>query len=124
MKHYTRHIARARTSPPPSGNYSSRVAHAQLSSLHLPVLSFTMANVADTKLYDILGVSPSASENELKKVNKRFLNLYIIGKSHRAALFQLSIRLRVRLHDQEGRFSRLAALLTGFRLYLKFTRTP
>lgn len=27
-----------------------------------------MANVADTKLYDILGVSPSASENELKKV--------------------------------------------------------
>ncbi|KAL4630293.1 hypothetical protein GN956_G16117 [Arapaima gigas] len=26
-----------------------------------------MANVADTKLYDILGVSPSASENELKK---------------------------------------------------------
>lgn len=28
-----------------------------------------MANVADTKLYDILGVSPSASENELKKVS-------------------------------------------------------
>lgn len=28
----------------------------------------TMANVVDTKLYDILGVSPSASENELKKV--------------------------------------------------------
>lgn len=27
-----------------------------------------MANVVDTKLYDILGVSPSASENELKKV--------------------------------------------------------
>lgn len=27
-----------------------------------------MANVADTKLYDILGVSPSATENELKKV--------------------------------------------------------
>uniref|UniRef100_A0A665VEF4 DnaJ heat shock protein family (Hsp40) member A2b n=1 Tax=Echeneis naucrates TaxID=173247 RepID=A0A665VEF4_ECHNA len=26
-----------------------------------------MANVVDTKLYDILGVSPSASENELKK---------------------------------------------------------
>lgn len=30
--------------------------------------SNTMANVVDTKLYDILGVSPSASENELKKV--------------------------------------------------------
>ena len=27
-----------------------------------------MANVADTKLYDILGVSPTATENELKKV--------------------------------------------------------
>ena len=27
-----------------------------------------MANVADTKLYDILGVPPGASENELKKV--------------------------------------------------------
>lgn len=30
--------------------------------------SNTMANVVDTKLYDLLGVSPSASENELKKV--------------------------------------------------------
>lgn len=30
--------------------------------------SADMANVADTKLYDILGVSPSATENELKKV--------------------------------------------------------
>lgn len=28
-----------------------------------------MANVVDTKLYDILGVSPSASENELKKAS-------------------------------------------------------
>lgn len=27
-----------------------------------------MANVVDTKLYDILGVPPGASENELKKV--------------------------------------------------------
>lgn len=27
-----------------------------------------MANVVDTKLYDILGVSPTATENELKKV--------------------------------------------------------
>lgn len=31
-----------------------------------------MANVVDTKLYDILGVSPSASENELKKVREPF----------------------------------------------------
>lgn len=30
-----------------------------------------MANVADTKLYDILGVPPGASENELKKVLER-----------------------------------------------------
>lgn len=30
--------------------------------------SNTMATVVDTKLYDILGVSPSATENELKKV--------------------------------------------------------
>lgn len=27
-----------------------------------------MANVVDTKLYDILGVTPSATENELKRV--------------------------------------------------------
>lgn len=32
------------------------------------VHSSTMANVVDTKLYDLLGVSPSATENELKKV--------------------------------------------------------
>lgn len=31
-----------------------------------------MSNVADSKLYDILGVSPSASENELKKVTTAF----------------------------------------------------
>lgn len=61
------HIAHAHTSP--SRHEGSFIAHALVSSLHLPVLSFTMANVADTKLYDILGVSPSASENELKKVN-------------------------------------------------------
>ena len=30
-----------------------------------------MANVADTKLYDILGVPPGASDNELKKVRRR-----------------------------------------------------
>ena len=29
-----------------------------------------MANVVDTKLYDILGVTPTATENELKKVNR------------------------------------------------------
>lgn len=36
-----------------------------------------MANVVDTKLYDILGVSPSASENELKKV--RFVGRKVKG---------------------------------------------
>lgn len=40
------------------------------SSLSRPVS--IMANVADTRLYDILGVSPSASENELKKVRVFF----------------------------------------------------
>ncbi|KAL0620416.1 DnaJ-like protein subfamily A member 2 [Plecturocebus cupreus] len=38
-----------------------------------------MANVADTKLYDILGVPPGASENELKKVSGS-------GQAGRAAL--------------------------------------
>lgn len=36
-----------------------------------PSLRTAMSNVSDTKLYDILGVSPSASENELKKVGVR-----------------------------------------------------
>lgn len=56
--------------------YSCCGAHAESPPLNSPssprvaLLSsvLTMANVADTKLYDILGVSPSASENELKKV--------------------------------------------------------
>ena len=30
-----------------------------------------MANVADAKLYDILGVPPGASENELKKAYRK-----------------------------------------------------
>uniref|UniRef100_I3KCP8 DnaJ heat shock protein family (Hsp40) member A2b n=1 Tax=Oreochromis niloticus TaxID=8128 RepID=I3KCP8_ORENI len=40
-----------------------------------------MSGVVDTKLYDILGVSPSASENELKKVCKcyTFFTLIIFG---------------------------------------------
>lgn len=29
-----------------------------------------MSNVVDTKLYDLLGVQPGASENELKKVSE------------------------------------------------------
>lgn len=48
--------------PPRSG--SVRFGSVVVSSVRLG----DMANVADTRLYDILGVSPSASENELKKV--------------------------------------------------------
>lgn len=50
---------------------TSRAPGFPLSPLLLAQLthrSADMANVADTKLYDILGVSPSATENELKKV--------------------------------------------------------
>lgn len=36
-----------------------------------PPSAAAMANVADTKLYDILGVPPGASDNELKKVRRR-----------------------------------------------------
>ncbi len=55
---------------------AARTSRSRLSSLSLslsPLLwSADMANVADTKLYDILGVSPSATENELKKVETVF----------------------------------------------------
>lgn len=50
------------------------IFHRLLLFVHPPpcrsnIPSNTMANVADTRLYDILGVSPSATENELKKVS-------------------------------------------------------
>ncbi|CAB1445398.1 unnamed protein product [Pleuronectes platessa] len=35
-----------------------------------------MANVVDTKLYDILGVSPSSTENELKKAYRKLAKEY------------------------------------------------
>lgn len=46
----------------------------------LPELLYIMANVVDTKLYDILGVSPTATENELKKVDILEIRLYSILK--------------------------------------------
>ncbi len=55
---------------------AARTSRSRLSSLSLSLYSLLwsadMANVADTKLYDILGVSPSATENELKKVETVF----------------------------------------------------
>ncbi|TRY56729.1 hypothetical protein DNTS_012989 [Danionella cerebrum] len=47
----------------PAGISLQLSASRRRSSSHLTAMS----NVADTKLYDLLGVSPSASENELKK---------------------------------------------------------
>lgn len=45
--------------------FSSSLVWTSVRGSRLPSI---MSKVADTKLYDILGVSPSASENELKKV--------------------------------------------------------
>lgn len=52
---------------------SKNIFHRLFLFVHPPpcwsnIHSNTMATVVDTKLYDILGVTPNATENELKKV--------------------------------------------------------